>query len=140
MSSVDRNHAGVAEASQGDDVELLLYGVKISMLHAGDAIVGEKVPAEPRKTYLGRITLKKTGDGGRSEPIFSGYTPEVRIGAADVSCTVTGVRYAGLEPGYSANSITITLDRPATACVGQKLNIVENGNVVGVFTVEDVVK
>ena len=140
VSSVDRNHVGVAEASQGDDVELLLYGVKTSMLHTGDAIVGERVPAEPRTTYIGRITLKETGKGGRSESIFSGYTPDVRIGTADVGCTVTGIWYAGLEPGHSANSITVTLDHPATACVGQELNVVENGNIVGVFIVEDVVK
>ena len=130
------------EAVEGDNVGIHLAGIQSkSELQTGDVLTGALVPMTPQTTYTGTLTLLTKEQGGRHEPIFNSYKPQIYIGRADVNCADTsGLPDAGLNPGEAATGVTITLRHPAVAYVGQELAVREGGRTVGTFTVERVVR
>lgn len=135
------NKTNVDEANAGDTVGILTDSTDISLFRAGDTVVGADSNLQTTTgTLTGTLYLYTKDEGGRQEPIFNNYKPQIQVGTAYYTGTITGISAEEdgmMIPGTLSAGVRISdLSHPTVVYIGQNLMLMDGGKTVGRFTVD----
>jgi elongation factor Tu len=130
VTSVEAFHEVLDRGEAGQNVGLLLRGVKSEQLQRGQVIAAPR-SIRPRSKFKGEVYALGKDEGGRHTPFFGGYRPQFFFRTTNV----TGeIRLAdGVEmvmPGDNA-TVLVELDKPVAIDVGSHFALREGGRTVG---------
>jgi elongation factor Tu len=137
-TSVEAFNRPLTEGVAGQNVGLLLRGIKAEQVRRGQVIAAPRT-IRPRSEFKGEVYVLGKDEGGRHTPFFSGYKPQFFF----KTTSVTGeIRLpAGVEmvlPGDNA-AVAVLLDKPVALDVGGHFAIREGGKTVGSGVITEVV-
>jgi elongation factor Tu len=127
VTAIESFHRSQADARAGDNIGLLLRGVRRDEVVRGQvlAAVGSVQPHRIGRAELYLLTAK---EGGRARPFRTGYRPQFFFGATDVTGTLEIT--TDLDPGQRAE-VRFALDRPVAFEPGVRFTLRESGRTVG---------
>ena len=126
------------EARAGDNVGLLLRGVKKEDVERGQ-VIAKVGSSTPHKKFKAEVYVLSKEEGGRHTPFFTNYRPQFYFRTTDVTGTVKlpdGVEM--VMPGDNV-SIEVELHTPVAMEKTMRFAIREGGRTVGAGRVSDVV-
>jgi elongation factor Tu len=138
VTGIQAFHKDLSEARAGNNVGLLLRGVKRDEVVRGQVIV---LPGsvKPHKAAEAELYVIPKEEGGRHTPFFKGYKPQFFFGTTDVTGVVSGTGEADMVmPGDHAR-ISFELYRPVGMEPGMRFAVREGGKTVGAGVVTAVV-
>jgi translation elongation factor TU len=113
----------------GDNAALLLRGVRREQVRRGLVLAAPgSVTAHTR--FTAEIYLLTAAEGGRSNPIASGYRPQFYVRTADVPGRIRLDGDGLALPGETV-TVTVELDRPLALETGLGFAVREGGRTVG---------
>ena len=125
------------EGRAGDNVGLLLRGVKREEIERGQCLV-KPGSVNPHKKFNCEVYILSKDEGGRHTPIFKGYRPQFYFRTTDVTGDITladGVEM--VMPGDNT-SFAVELITPIAMEKGLKFAIREGGRTIGAGTVSEI--
>jgi elongation factor Tu len=130
--SVETFNKPVAEAVAGDNVGVLLRGVKRDEVGRGQ-LLAKPGSVTPHRRFAATVYVLRKEEGGRHTPFFSGYRPQFYFRTTDVTGTATlpeGVEMC--MPGDHVElEVALPADSPVALEEGQRFAIREGGKTVG---------
>ena len=129
-TSIEAFNRPETQAQAGQNVGLLLRGIKASQIQRGQVIAAPRT-LRPRRRFTSEVYIMRQDEGGRHTPVFSGYKPQFFFRTTNVTGETTldpGVDM--LMPGDHA-AMTVALDKPAAIEAGSRFAIREGGKTVG---------
>jgi len=138
-TSVEAFNRPLDRGEAGQNVGLLLRGVKTDQIQRGQVIAAPRT-IRPRRKFKGEIYVLRKDEGGRHTPFFSGYKPQFFFRTTNVTGEVLlpdGMAMA--LPGDNA-AVAVHLDKPVALDVGSHFAIREGGKTVGSGVVAEVVE
>ncbi|MEV5734706.1 elongation factor Tu [Streptomyces sp. NPDC052292] len=123
----------MGEAQAGDNVALLLRGVPRDAVRRGHVVAAPGSVA-PARTFVARVYVLSTREGGRATPLSTGYRPQFYIRTADVVGDVDLGEAAVARPGETVE-MTVELGRDVPLEPGLGFAVREGGRTVGAGTV-----
>jgi elongation factor Tu len=139
VTGIEMFHKQMDEAIPGDNVGLLLRGVKKQDVERG-MVVAKPGSINPHTEFEAEVYVLKAEEGGRHTPFHTGYKPQFYIRTTDVTGEV--VLPEGIEavmPGDNAKMI-IRLIYPVALEEGSRFAIREGGRTVGAGVVTKIIK
>jgi elongation factor Tu len=138
VTSVEQFRRPLEQGTAGQNVGLLLRGIKSDQIRRGQVIAAPR-SIRPRTSFRGEVYVLGKDEGGRHTPFFDGYKPQFFFRTTDV----TGVLHlpSGVEmvlPGDHA-LLEARLEKPIALEVGSRFAIREGGRTIGSGVVIDVV-
>jgi elongation factor Tu len=130
VTGVEMFHKLLSEGQAGDNVGLLLRGIKREEVQRGMVLAKPK-SITPHKKFMSEVYVLRKDEGGRHKSFFSGYRPQFYIRTADVTGSIKlpeGVEM--VMPGDNVN-LEVELIVPMALEVGSKFAIREGGLTVG---------
>ena len=139
VTSIEAFNASLAQAEAGQNVGLLLRGIKSDDIQRGQVIAAPR-SIRTRLKFKGEVYVLSKDEGGRHKPFFGGYRPQFFFRTTNV----TGEMQlpAGIEmvmPGDNA-SVIVSLDKPVALDIGSHFAIREGGKTVGSGVITEVVE
>ena len=129
-TSIEAFNRTLEAGEAGQNVGLLLRGVKIDQIQRGQVIAAPR-SIEPRFTFRGEVYVLTKNEGGRHKPFFSGYKPQFFFRTTNVTGEVRlGDGVDMIMPGDNA-ALTIALDKPVALEPGSRFAIREGGKTIG---------
>jgi elongation factor Tu len=127
------------EAEAGDNVGLLLRGVKREEIERGQVIC-KPGSVTPHTKFKGQVYVLTKEEGGRHTPFFTNYRPQFYFRTTDVTGTVTLAD--GIEMVMPGDNVEITgeLIHPIAMEEGLKFAIREGGRTVGSGRVTQIIE
>ena len=137
VTAIQSFHRDLPEARAGDNVGLLLRGVKREEVARGQVVT---LPGgvQPHQGGEAELYVLAAAEGGRHTPFSTGYTPQFFFGATDVTGSLAVPDDALVEPGARAR-VGFRLGRPIGIEPGMRFALREGGHTIGagVVTVVD---
>ena len=138
VTSVEQFKKPLERAAAGQNVGLLLRGIKSDQVQRGQVVAAPR-SLRPRTSFRSEVYVLSKDEGGRHTPVFSGYKPQFFFRTT----SVTGeLRLAdGMEmvlPGDNA-TLDVHLDKPIALEAGSRFAIREGGKTVGSGVVTEVI-
>jgi elongation factor Tu len=130
--SVETFHKTTAEGVAGDNVGVLLGGVKRDEVERGQVLA---VPGTitPHTKFEASVFVLSKDEGGRHKPFFSGYRPQFYFRTTDVTGTITLPE--GVEMCMPGDVVTLAVelsaDKPVAMDEGLRFAVREGGRTVG---------
>ena len=129
----------LAEAQAGDNVGVLLRGVKREDIERGQ-VLAKPGSVTPHTEFVGQVYVLTKDEGGRHTPFFDGYRPQFYFRTTDI----TGVVHLpeGVEMVMPGDNVEITgeLIHPIAMEQGLRFAIREGGRTVGSGRVVSIIK
>ena len=123
-------HKDIPEARAGDNIGMLLRGVKRDEIVRGQVLIAPGSVQSRTKASAELYVIPKN-EGGRHTPFFVGYRPQFFFGTTDVTGTVEAIVDADMvQPGDHAN-IAFKLHKPVGMEIGMRFAVREGGKTVG---------
>jgi elongation factor Tu len=139
VTSVEAFKRPMPEALAGQNVGVLLRGVKADQIQRGQVIAAPR-SIRPLAAFRAEVYVLKREEGGRHTPFFSGYKPQFYFRTTDVTGRVAlGEGVEMVMPGDNAR-IEVGLDKPIALEAGSRFAIREGGKTVGSGVVTEVVQ
>src|SRR5215472_11658857 len=136
VTSVETFGKTMDSAQAGDNAALLLRGVRHYQVRRGQVLAAPGSLAAHQR-FAATLYLLSGPEGGRRNPVRTGYSPQFYVRTTDVS-GVLDLGVAGLaRPGDMAE-VSVTLGKPVALDEGQTFAIREGGKTVGAGTVTTV--
>ncbi len=126
------------EGRAGDNVGLLLRGIKREEIERGQCII-KPGTVQPHAKFKCEVYILNKDEGGRHTPIFKGYRPQFYFRTTDVTGAIT--LPAGTEmimPGDNT-SFDVELINTIAMEKGLRFAIREGGRTIGAGTVTEIV-
>ncbi|MFO0808448.1 MAG: elongation factor Tu [Gemmataceae bacterium] len=139
VTSVEAFNRASAEAVAGENVGVLLRGLKAEQVRRGQVIAAPR-SIRPRTRFRAEVYVLGRDEGGRHTPFFSGYKPQFHVRTTDVTGQVS--LPAGVEmvmPGDNAR-VEVRLDKAIAVEAGSRFAIREGGKTVGSGVVSEVLE
>ena len=138
-TGIEMFHKELVEGLPGDNVGLLLRGVKAEQIRRGQVLVKPK-SVKPHKKFTAQVYVLKKEEGGRHTPFFSGYQPQFYFRTTDVTGKMQLLD--GVEMCLPGDHVTVevNLDKPIAMEEQLRFAVREGGKTVAsgaVVTVED---
>ena len=130
-------HKDIPEACAGDNVGLLLRGVKRDEIQRGQ-ILAAPSSIKPHARGKAELYVLAEKEGGRATPFGKGYQPQFFFGTTDVTGTISEVEGAELVAPGDRASISFDLQRPVGVEVGMQFAVREGGKTIGAGRVTEV--
>jgi elongation factor Tu len=129
VTSIESFHQERLEARAGDNVGLLLRGVRRDELRRGQVLT---VPGgvHPHAEGEAELYVLSGAEGGRHTPFSTGYTPQFFFGTTDVTGTIEVLGGEKVDPGARAR-IGFRLQKPVGVEPGMRFAVREGGKTVG---------
>jgi elongation factor Tu len=127
VTAIESFHRVLETAEAGDNVGLLLRGVRRNEVTRGQVITALG-SVHPHRTGRAELYLLTAKEGGRRRPFRTGYRPQFFFGGTDVTGTL--VLDAELDPGTHAE-IRFDLDHAVAFEPGVRFALREGGRTVG---------
>ena len=127
------------EAEAGDNVGLLLRGVKREEIERGQ-VVCKPGSVTPHTKFKGQVYVLTKEEGGRHTPFFTNYRPQFYFRTTDITGTV--ILPDGVEMVMPGDNVEITgeLIHPLAREDGLKFAIREGGRTVGSGRVTEIIE
>jgi elongation factor Tu len=134
VTGIQAFHKDKPEARAGDNVGLLLRGVKNDEVTRGQ-VVSAPGAIHSHTAGAAELYVLSAAEGGRHTPFGSGYQPQFYFGGVDVTgqLEVDGV----INPGDRTN-VRFVLQKPVAVEVGLRFAIREGGRTIGAGVVTQV--
>jgi elongation factor Tu len=134
-------HRLMQEASAGDNVGVLLRGVKRDEVERGQVLAKPGSIATHTRFAAGVYALKKE-EGGRHTPFFSGYKPQFYFRTTDVTGSIVLPEGVGMVmPGDNVElTVELMAEMPVAMDEGLRFAIREGGRTVGSGVVSKITK
>lgn len=139
VTGIEMFNKSMDEAQAGDNVGLLLRGIKKEEIRRGQ-VIAKPGSITPHKKFEAEIYVLTKEEGGRHTPFFTGYKPQFYIRTADVTGEVTLPE--GIEmvmPGDNVK-IIVSLIAPVAIEEGSRFAIREGGKTVGAGVVTKILE
>jgi elongation factor Tu len=138
-TSVEAVNRPLDQGQAGENVGLLLRGIKTDQIQRGQVIAAPRT-IRPRLKFKGEVYVLSKDEGGRHTPFFGGYKPQFFFRTTNV----TGEMQLpdGIEmvmPGDNA-AVAVNLDKPVAFDIGSHFAIREGGKTVGSGVITEVVE
>jgi len=137
-TSVEAFNRPLTQGEAGQNVGLLLRGIKADQIRRGQVIAAPRT-IRPRSKFTGEVYVLSKDEGGRHTPFFSGYKPQFFFRTTNVTGEVRLPE--GIEmvmPGDNAH-VAVNLDKPVALDIGGHFAIREGGKTVGSGVITEVV-
>ena len=139
VTGVEMFNKDLNDAQAGDNVGLLLRGIKKEDVERGQVIstVGTITPHKKFKAQV--VTLSKD-EGGRHTPFFSGYRPQFYFRTTDVTGSVTLPE--GREMVVPGDEVEFTVELMSSVAMDKELKFAvrEGGRTVGAGIVTEIIE
>jgi elongation factor Tu len=139
VTSVEAFNAPLAQGEAGQNVGLLLRGIRNTDIHRGQVIAAPRT-IRPRQKFKGEVYVLSKYEGGRHTPFFGGYKPQFFFRTTNVTGEMQlpeGVSM--VMPGDNA-AVLVALDKPVALDIGSHFAIREGGKTVGSGVITEVVE
>jgi len=139
VTGIQMFHKDMDEAIPGDNIGLLLRGIKKENVERG-MVVAKPGTITPHTEFEAEVYVLKAEEGGRHTPFHSGYKPQFYIRTTDVTGEVTlpeGIE--AVMPGDNAKMIVKLIYHVALE-EGLRFAIREGGRTVGAGVVTKILK
>jgi elongation factor Tu len=131
--SIEQFHRILTEAKAGDNVGVLLRGVKREEVERGQ-VLARPASITPHVRFEASVVVLTKEEGGRHTPFFTGYKPQFYFRTTDVTGSVTLPAEVDMcMPGDHLVGLTVELsaDTPVAMDEGLRFAIREGGKTVG---------
>ncbi len=138
-TSVEAFNEPLAQGEAGQNVGLLLRGIKADQIRRGQVIAAPRT-IRPRSQFKGEVYVLSKDEGGRHTPFFSGYKPQFFFRTTNVTGEVRlpdGIEM--VMPGDNA-AVAVSLDKPVAFDIGSHFAVREGGKTVGSGVITEVVE
>ena len=139
VTGVEMFRKTLDEARAGDDVGLLLRGIKREEVERGQ-VIAKPGSITPHTKFEAAVYILTKEEGGRHTPFFSGYRPQFYFRTTDVTGVATlpeGVEM--VMPGDNVN-MSIELITPIAMEEQLRFAIREGGRTVGAGVVSKIIE
>nr|HMQ21229.1 EF-Tu/IF-2/RF-3 family GTPase [Planctomycetota bacterium] len=129
VTGVEMFQKNLDQGQAGDNVGLLLRGVKKSYLSRGQVLC-KPGSITPHKKFEAEIYALTKEEGGRHTPFFSGYRPQFYFRTTDVTGSLD---LKGAEMCMPGDHVTVTIELHTPIAMEEQLKfaIREGGRTVG---------
>ncbi|OMJ86556.1 hypothetical protein SteCoe_11909 [Stentor coeruleus] len=114
----------------GDNVGVLLRGLRKEDLHRGQALV-QPGKYEVFFNFESQLYILKEEEGGRKKPFFSGFSPQCFVRTADVQTAIKLPEGKKMAVGGDHFTAVLKLQSPLPIYVGCRYALREGGKTVG---------
>ncbi|CAG9568585.1 unnamed protein product [Danaus chrysippus] len=136
LSDIQIFRKSVPEALAGDNVGVLLRGMKLRNVETG-MIVSAAKSLSLSNHYKGKVYFLSHSEGGRKKPVFSKYTQQMFSGTWNIACRIDlEPSMEMLMPGDHAD-VLLTLLEGMVMVKGQQFTIRENNVTVATGIITD---
>src|SRR6185312_4988042 len=138
VTSVEQFNRVLERATAGQNVGLLLRGIKADQIRRGQVVAALR-SLSPRTRFRGQVYVLGKDEGGRHTPFFSGYKPQLFFRTTSVTGELRlpdGVEM--IMPGDNT-ALDVSLDKPVALEAGSRFAIREGGKTVGSGIVTEVI-
>lgn len=137
VTSIEAFNRTLPQAQAGENVGLLLRGVKGADIARGDVIAVPRT-VTPHSKFRSEVYVLSAEEGGRHRPFFSGYAPQFFFRTTDATGRVT--LGEGIEMAVPGDNVTFTveLNKPIAIQPGTRFAIREGGRTIGSGVVSEV--
>src|SRR5262249_12464930 len=137
VTSVEAFNKPLQRGEAGENVGVLLRGVKASQIERGQVIAAPGT-IRPRSRFKAEVYVLSKEEGGRHTPFFNGYKPQFYFRTTDVTGQVNLV--AGVEMCLRGDNaaLAVSLDKPIALEQGSHFAVREGGKTVGSGVVTEV--
>jgi elongation factor Tu len=129
VTGIQSFHRDLPEARAGENVGLLLRGVRREEVERGMAISAPGA-VRPRAAGEAELYVLTAAEGGRHTPFGSGYTPQFFFGTTDVTGTLVVPGEQPVIPGDRAR-VGFRLVHPVGLEPGMRFALREGGRTIG---------
>jgi elongation factor Tu len=132
VTGLEYHHQKMDEAVAGDNVGVLLRGIKRDEVERGQ-VVARPGSITPHTKFEASIFVLSKEEGGRHTPFFTGYRPQFYFRTTDVTGMVTlpdGVQMC-LPGDHATVTVELSAEQPVAMDEGQRFAIREGGKTVG---------
>jgi elongation factor Tu len=138
-TSVEAFNRPLEKGEAGQNVGLLLRGIKAEQIHRGQVIAVPRT-IRPRQKFKAEVYVLSKEEGGRHTPFFCGYKPQFFFRTTNVTGEMLLPDAVEMVmPGDNA-SVAVCLDKPVAVEIGSRFAIREGGKTVGSGVVTEVVE
>lgn len=127
------------EGQAGDNVGLLLRGVKREDIERGQVLAAPKTTT-PHTKFQAEIYVLSKEEGGRRTPFLTGYRPQFYFRTTDVTGMIELTEGAEMVMPGDNVTVTVTLISPIAMEEGLKFAIREGGKTVGAGVVAKIIE
>jgi elongation factor Tu len=139
VTGLEKFHQQMDEAIAGDNVGVLLRGVKKDEVERGQ-VLAKPGSLTPRVKFLANVFVLSKEEGGRHTPFFSGYRPQFHFRTTDVTGTVTLPE--GIDMCMPGDHVQLTVELPTDSPVAMdkdlRFAVREGGRTVGSGVVTEI--
>jgi elongation factor Tu len=132
VTGVETFHEVLPEGRAGDNVGLLLRGVRPDEVERGQVLAAPS-SVVPRTRFEASVYVLSKAEGGRHTPFFSGYRPQLFFRTTDVTGSVS--LPDGVTMCMPGDHVSLTVELPAETPVamdeGLRFALREGGKTVG---------
>ncbi|HWB10464.1 MAG TPA: elongation factor Tu [Pirellulales bacterium] len=130
VTSVEAFRQALSKGVAGENVGLLLRGIKSTEIERGQVIAAPR-SIKPHTKFKGKVYVLSKEEGGRHTPFFSGYSPQFFFRTTDVTGEASlADRVEMAMPGDNV-SLVVELGKPVAIHTGSHFAIREGGKTVG---------
>ncbi len=138
VTSVEQFNRQLDRATAGQNVGLLLRGVKSDQISRGQVVAALR-SLSPRTRFRGEVYVLGKDEGGRHTPFFSGYKPQFFFRTTSVTGELTLPEGVEMVMPGDHTSLDVSLDKPIALETGSRFAIREGGKTVGSGVVTEVI-
>lgn len=137
VTGVEMFHKSMAEGQAGDNVGLLLRGVKREEVLRGQLVTKPKSVKVHHKFEANVYALTKE-EGGRHTPFTTNYSPQFFIRTADVAGKITLPKDKEMVMPGDNSPMTIELQKPVGLHEGLRFALRDGGHTIGAGVVSKI--
>ena len=138
-TGIETFNKSMKEAEAGDNVGVLLRGLKRTDVERGQVLVAPGT-GEVHTEFKAQVYILSKEEGGRHTPFVTGYKPQFYVRTADVTGEVSLPEGTELVAPGDNVELTIKLVVPVVLEKGQSFAIREGGATVGKGVVTEIIK
>ncbi len=139
VTSVEQFNRPLERASAGQNVGLLLRGVKSDQIQRGQVIAAPR-SLSPKTRFRGEVYVLSKEEGGRHTPFFSGYKPQFFFRTTSVTGELRLPEGVEMVLPGDHTPLDVMLDKPIALEAGSRFAIREGGKTVGSGVVTEVIE
>jgi elongation factor Tu len=138
-TGVEMFHKSLDEAEAGDNVGVLLRGIKKEDVERGQVLC-KPGSITPHTNFEANVYVLKKEEGGRHKPFFDGYRPQFYFRTTDVTGTIALDKSVEMVMPGDNTTMTVELGKPIAMDEGLRFAIREGGRTVGAGRVTKILK
>jgi elongation factor Tu len=139
VTGIEMFNKEMSECQPGDNVGLLIRGIKKEDVERGQVVVAPG-SIKPYRKFEAQIFVLTKEDGGRHSPFFSGYRPQFYFRTTDVTGNV--ILQEGREMVMPGDNVTVTVELVSKVAMEKDLKFAvrEGGRTIGAGVVTKIIE